>query len=868
MVLRLAEAFPGKATASRSPPRRLADSIAVNSVVEKNQYGAALPRIVSRSTWVESLDQTPPTGIGYKEWLCCLPGVYWECDFVRCEPIDPFEGQRRWSPRRDHAAVTVRNTKLFVMGGRARALEDIPEAEAIGGIIPPRGRWRERSVLLSDVWMSTDGEAWDMITPGCYIHQPGVVDFPGRASQRCRSTADCWAARLGATRCNNGMCECTMWSPREQLAAAAVDSDLYIMGGRTYVPSQQCGQFRCGTETSVFLDDVWKSADDGRTWEQLKQLGSGEWAPRAGFGLAVAGGYFWIAAGRGGIANDYSSNPLYNDVWRSPTGAVWTQNTSTAPWRARTNTRLVASGTTLLLMGGSVEVLPLPSPSPLPAAGQADAAAAAAPVVSLRAVDPSPSPAALLAGETVSAIRLLPVNDVWAFDINPATASGRWLQDYRPGTPQAGYIGLNSTLSAVFNLTGSEARAMASVRVTTVYTLSTASADTIRDLRLRKTSPAWPGADAGPREVCMFREWALAITDRCETRRRAFDGEAARSATIIEGSVASAALRSGATVESLVSEARQRTTLERLETDEQLGGVTGCDDRSESITIAAGDLDIVCKELFTPRESHAAAEMDGKVYVMAGYERRSLSAADAWYRDPVLPGTVITKAPRSTSSETVFEFAASEKACVFEWRIFEVAGLEKATVPGTGKEVRNWTLQLPPVDIVDFIYGGYFRVEVRAVDPAGNKDTSRLPGTNIYAWQYVPPIPWGWIILGIVLALLLLILGFLYYRRYRRKKAMERYAMKRLQRKIKAVNEGDWRTMYDKKGKKKRKGKGKKRRERERRAKEGGKETKRKRKGAGDEEKKKKKKKKDKKDKKSKKDKKDKKDKDSKSGRP
>ncbi|KAA0176859.1 hypothetical protein FNF27_01681 [Cafeteria roenbergensis] len=829
-------------------------NIAVNSVVEKNQFGAALPRIVSTTSWVESLDQTPPQGIGYKEWLCCLPEVNWECDFVSCSPIDPFQGQRRWSPRRDHAAVTVKNLKLFVMGGRARALEDIPAAEAIGGIIPPRGRWRERSILMGDVWMSTDGEDWSLVTPGCYVHQPGIVPGKGLPVQRCRSTLECWSKKLGPTRCNNGVCECTMWSPREQFAAAAVDSELFVMGGRTYMPLQACGAYRCGTEYTRFLDDVWRSSDDGRTWEQLKPLGNGQWAPRAGFGLAVAGGYFWLAAGRGGATTDYTSNPLFNDVWRSTDGVTWTQNVTSAPWRPRTNAQLVGSGQTLLLIGGSVEVPPLPSPSPLPAAGQAAAAAAQAPVHRILGSDPSPSPLPTLEGETVSGIRLLPVDEVWTFDIGSTTATNEWLRDYRPGTPQTGYVGLNTTVEQAFNLSSAEGLAMRAAGTATVYALSAAPARTVRKLRLGQTTPAWPNGDGSQREACFFVKWAQAITELCETRRRPFDGEYAVGITIIEGSVAAAALRSGATVDSLVSEATQRTTLERLETDEELGGLTGCDDRAEEITLDPRDTDVVCKELPAARESHSAAEMDGKVYVMAGYERQSTSAADAWYRDPVLPGTVITQAPRSSTSETIFEFAASEEACIFEWRIFELPGLVKATVPGTGVEVRNWTRQLPPVDIVDFIYAGFFRVEVRAVDPAGNRDQTSLPGVNVYAWEYVPPIPWGWIILGIILGLLFLIFGLYYYRRYRRRKAMERYAQQRIKRKIKAVAEGDWRNAYQGgKKKKKRKGKSKKRTERERRAKEGGKDGKRKRKGADDDKKKSKKKKKGKKDKKDKK---------------
>lgn len=823
----------------------VAENVAVNSVVDTNQFGAALPRIASQTSWIESLDQVPPTGIGYKEWLCCLPGVYWECSFVSCEPLDPFEGQRRWSPRRDHAAVTVRNSKMFVMGGRSRALEDIPADEAIGGIIPPRGRWRERSLLLSDVWLSTDGEAWTMITPGCYVHQPGIIPNPGRQIQQCRTTSDCWIARLGATRCNDGVCECTMWSPREQFAAAAVDADIYVMGGRTYLPLQACGQHRCGTEYSRFLDDAWKSADDGRTWEQIKPMGNGQWAPRCGHSIAIADGAFWLVAGRGGSPTEYESNPLFNDVWRSTDGATWSLNVSSAPWAPRTNAQLVASATQLVLIGGAVQVFPSPSPSPLPPAGQVAAAAALAPVRSIRAVEASPPPQADIPGETVSGIRLFPQNDVWVYELARSSDAGVWLEDFRPGTPQASYQGLNTTISRAFNLSDTEASAMAAVGITTSYTLATATGDQVRALRTRSGTPAWPHPDEGPREACFYLKWAQSISERCETIDRPFDGEFIRTTTIVEGSVAAVALQSGATVDSLVNQAQETTTLQRLETDELLGGATGCGDRADFIIVAEDATDVVCKELFTPRFSHSAGEMDGRLYVAGGYIQQSVAAADTWYRDSQIPSTAITLAPRSGTSESVFEFAASEEACIYEWRIFEVgAGLVKASTPGTGTEVRNWSKQLPPVDIVSFIYSGDFRVEVRALDPAGNRDVAYRPGFNTYAFTWVAPIPWGWIILGIFLGILALFLFVYYYRRYRRRKAMERYAMKRIQRKIAAVQEGDWRNAYDKKKKKKKKGsKTKKREERERRRTEGGKDDKRKRK-EGDKKKKTKSKKK------------------------
>ncbi|KAG7376892.1 hypothetical protein PHYBOEH_001238 [Phytophthora boehmeriae] len=108
-------------------------------------------------------------------------------------------------------------------------------------------------------------------------------------------------------------------------------------------------------------------------------------------------------------------------------------------------------------------------------------------------------------------------------------------------------------------------------------------------------------------------------------------------------------------------------------------------------------------------------------------------------------------------------------------------------------------------------------LRIRARDPAGNVDEKFEEGRNQYTWEYERPLPWG-LIIGLSCVALVLLAGFLMEWRKRRKRAaMERYAMKRMRRKLKKKNgavaiakEGDanWRETYDnakegKKGKKK-----------------------------------------------------------------
>lgn len=133
------------------------------NLVETTIWDEPLPKIVSMSRWQEVVpDNSPPVGVTYQEWLCCVTRqLWWNCfgalENGDCEIRDVYETTRRWSPRRNHAAAVL-NKEIFLMGGRARDLDDIPPQEAIGGIIrDQRVRWRERSQLRNDVWSSPDG---------------------------------------------------------------------------------------------------------------------------------------------------------------------------------------------------------------------------------------------------------------------------------------------------------------------------------------------------------------------------------------------------------------------------------------------------------------------------------------------------------------------------------------------------------------------------------------------------------------------------------------------------------------------------------------------------------------------------------------
>ena len=85
--------------------------------------------------------------------------------------------------------------------------------------------------------------------------------------------------------------------------------------------------------------------------------------------------------------------------------------------------------------------------------------------------------------------------------------------------------------------------------------------------------------------------------------------------------------------------------------------------------------------------------------------------------------------------------------------------------------------------------GGLHVFAIRALDPAGNYDKI-WTAQNVHVWVYIAPLPGG-LIVGVSLAVVGAVLAFLLeLRRRKRKRAMERYAIKRMRRKLKGMQRG------------------------------------------------------------------------------
>ncbi|MFA4875794.1 MAG: kelch repeat-containing protein [Methanoregula sp.] len=123
------------------------------------------------------------------------------------------------------------------------------------------------------------------------------------------------------------------WSARSVLSSVAMpDGSIVMMGGQD--------------SSGYYLNDVWRSTDNGATWTQVN-AGAG-WSPRIYHTTVVMpDGSIVLMGGTDGS--------LKNDVWRSTdNGASWTQVNASAGWSPRKYQNSVAMPDgSIVMMGGS-----------------------------------------------------------------------------------------------------------------------------------------------------------------------------------------------------------------------------------------------------------------------------------------------------------------------------------------------------------------------------------------------------------------------------------------------------------------------------------------------------------------------------------
>ena len=230
-----------------------------------------------------------------------------------------------WPPRTARDSVVL-GSSIYLIGG-------------LNGSLP-----------ASNVWSSTDGKAWQLISSAAFPPRVGLCtaaltrmyvigglarDASGVSSYR----NDVWSSVDGVVWRNETLS--AAWSGRAGSACVRFNRALFLIGGLTPAPTAE----------------VWRSPDGGNWLVQPTP----PWSPRAYPAVAEFNGRVWLVGG-----TDLSGASPLSDAWSSTTGRNWVQ--IAAPWQRRDSACLVAwppAGTAelapvLWLMGGRG---PLASPS-------------------------------------------------------------------------------------------------------------------------------------------------------------------------------------------------------------------------------------------------------------------------------------------------------------------------------------------------------------------------------------------------------------------------------------------------------------------------------------------------------------------------
>eukprot|EP00644_Phytophthora_capsici_P013208 jgi/Phyca11/5425/fgenesh1_pm.PHYCAscaffold_5_\ len=753
------------------------------SILKTTKWGDPLPQIVANVTWLQTNNgKRPPRGVSHSDWIACASAAWAVHPPSGCDdptkPPGAYLADNMFSPRRNFVALAFQN-ELFVFGGRAREHFPVPQSQLRGGtgpdsLAPHNVRWLEFAVLKNDVWRSSDaGSSWKLVTPGCAYPQSALVHKASRPELQCEDDDEC----EGDASCKvdeataTGFCVCNMWSPREFHAVAVFNDALFLSGGYALIELGNCGveenarkrpsgeEFACGGGYRAYLNDIWTSTD-GQHWKMLKL--HSEFSPRGEHSMVVFNSLLYILGGRTGASQTkggVAQTELLNDVWVSGNGSTWSRVAKPAPWPPR------AKHVAVVLPG-----------APDQTSGD----------------DPDEQ-LIVMFGE--DAERTL--EDVWVWK----GGDTNWIKDYSSDTAFSEYVRPTSDVSYLRTMVDSDALALGVAGINTIQDLTTLSFD--QTIALRKLMP-----------ICDYISLARLVVEQCTVQPVEYEGQEYANVKVIQGANGDA-------------EAAETTTISQDETnwdgcthigtkviDATTGrlrwaDVLGVDQVQVLRDVFVDAQESICQWRPKPRSGHAGVVFKRNVLVLGGLTAPDYYNNDVWYRDSRRPLAQFTLMPPSGSSDSVFKFESDKPYCLFEYSLLDTA--EQLVV-------RNWTVTLGEVDYSSWLDSGTFRMRIRARDPAGNVDATFEDGRNEYTWVYVRPLPWG-LIIGLSSVGFVLLAGFLMEWRKRRKRAaMERYAMKRMRRKLKKKNaavaiakEGDpnWRETYDdaKEGKKGKKGK-------------------------------------------------------------
>ncbi|CBN77937.1 Probable 3\',5\'-cyclic phosphodiesterase pde-4 [Ectocarpus siliculosus] len=817
------------------------------------------PMIKSTMEWDEvNPGRLPPAGVTYEDWIICQDGLRYRltdptvCDDTSTAP-GIYTAENMWSPRRNHRAVTL-DERVLVLGGRAREIADIPRDRTVGGILSPRiepdpfySTWREPSVLKNDVWASDDeGSTWFLVNPGCQAPQAEDVldgnEAQGKAgvlANECSADDDCYGVGVCVDTRGDGRhatCVCPMWSPRELHAAAVHDGSVYVVGGFVSVRRSSCGDYACGDVDAGayrgYKSDVWRSSD-GVAWDAVT-LEAG-WRGRGDHGLFVYSDRMYVV---GGAADGGDGRVSFmNDVWYADLPESGSGGTDMSSWNTSAASSAAWSG-----RAGHQVVLEVPA--------------------AINAFSPR---VYVIGGHNHAGI----LKDTWSWDVSEETSAGAaWAKDYSaeqpyrtatatttgfvPGPPpQMFYVDGDSHVDllrkaflptwAPFELgsveadlrplvTDEEALMLVEAGVNTISELVAADKYTILKLRGYDV-PQVPLEDRlSVLHICDLRSLAVYLVEKCTVdpdadKYNGEDGQPWNVEPVFSGGKPITQNAQWYGVDYTVAEAEEDEESDLTELIETWDGCAYVEALGESPNVPGiGEVSQVetttdmsqalgglrCKINPGPRTHAASVYFKQKLVLLGGRSGEDELKNDAWYRDDRTPTAFVASGPSSYTSGSDFDFTCDEEVCYYEVRVFD--GDESL-------EVVAWTDRVESAD-VSFLNRwrggpgtGEYILYVRAVDAAGNADFSYRETLNMHTWTYVSPLPWRIIVPVFFSGVFLILFLYVEYRRRKKKRAMERYAMKRMRRKFKQqqkkqAKDVNWRDMYDdKKGGKKDKSK-------------------------------------------------------------
>jgi N-acetylneuraminic acid mutarotase len=227
-----------------------------------------------------------------------------------------------FSPRAGHS-VTAFNNQLWVIGGY-----DNPPT--LGGTATP----------MNDIWSSSDGVTWAQVFPAA-----GTVFSPRAGHGATVFGAKLWViGGLGASADLNDV-----WSSVDGTTWVNTTTNAAFSARSTHrVVTFNNAMWLIAGGTVTGLSDVWSSTD-GATWTQAQPIGQ-SFPARTYHSAQVLNGRMYVIGGVGDT--NYDTSIRYNDVWSSPDGLNWRQDTAAAPFAARGLSALLAHNNELWLIGG------------------------------------------------------------------------------------------------------------------------------------------------------------------------------------------------------------------------------------------------------------------------------------------------------------------------------------------------------------------------------------------------------------------------------------------------------------------------------------------------------------------------------------